>query len=163
MPLTVIRVRKCSASVTNKGLGSIFRPDSESVPWLGRTEHGDTQKATPSLHRPIQLSTYLDSPAPLPPQGFQPARSPTNAQPTFARSPWVPPAPFPLPAVRAGLPAAGRGLGLPCEAGRGSGRGGGGDSVAETEVWAMAVNLSRNGPKLLEAYERVVRELLGVA
>lgn len=40
----------------------------------------------------------------------------------------------------------------------GSGGGGGGDSVAEIEVLAMAVNLSRNGPALLEAYERVVNE-----
>lgn len=30
--------------------------------------------------------------------------------------------------------------------------------MAETEVLVMAVNLSRNGPALLEAYERVVNE-----
>lgn len=136
--LTVIIVRKCSTSVTNKGLG-ILRPDSACLGSAGQST-GTRRRPHLPLHRYIQLSTYLDTI-----RASKPACSPTNALPALRPLTLGPAGPFSALAVGAGLPAAGRGLGLPCAEVR-KGGGGGGDSVAETEVLAMAVNLSRNGP-----------------
>lgn len=117
---------------------------------------GSAGKSTGTCRRPrppstpssscLQTATRTRAPTPQ-----QPSRRLASTRPLTR----APPAPLPLPAVGAGLPADGRGVGLP---GPGSGGGGWGGGGWGTAVSAMAVNLSRNGPALQEAYEQVVNE-----
>lgn len=110
---------------------------------------GSAGQSTGTRRRPRPPSTPTSSCL----QTATRTRAPTPQQPSSRLASTrpltrAPPAPLPLPAVGAGLPADGRGVGLP---GPGSGGGGAGAAVS-----AMAVNLSRNGPALQEAYEQVV-------
>ena len=47
-------------SVANRGLGGVPPPDPQGAPGLGGKEHGDAQKAAPSLHPLVQLSADRD-------------------------------------------------------------------------------------------------------
>lgn len=123
---------------SSQRMGGVPRPAPQSGPG-SEGQPGDAQKAAPSLLPLLRGRLQAAGPLPAPYTSSQSAHPCTSASGRWGR----------------GFRPSGGASGRRGRAGPGSSGGSGGAGTAGS---AMAVNLSRNGPALQDAYMRVVDE-----